>query len=288
MIPNNEYSFFFLKEHNDFLSSSLYKEIKKDFKHLFLDFYYENIETTNDEVTKFHRDNCFKKSVLFYSIFIYINSIINKSHSKIADIGCGYNFLKKYFPNVIGYDRNEFADCQELFDEKFILKHRNEFDVAISINSLHFISLKDFSSCINDFGKIINNSGYGFITFNLERMIERTDENFLKNYKSLEDFYDYINQEIEKINYKIVAYDNLLLYNRKLVAEKRYKLYNDLHGVDWPSFDDLENNSYVCKNYIISKEIENYYSIIKDFGLDTERDDPFNGNIRLIFQKEDK
>jgi len=286
-MSNND-SLFFEKEHKNFIQSDLYKKLQKDHKHLFLDFYYDNLDLKYEQ-TKNYRQSWFDNSVLYYSIFIYLNTIINESHKKIADVGCGYNFLKKYFSNVIGYDKKEFADYQEYFDEDFISKHQDEFDVAIAINSIHYVSLTDFSSRINDFGKIIKPDGYGFVTFNLQRMIERTDEKFLENYNSIEDFYNYINQEVKKIDYKVVVYDNLLLYNVKLIDTRRQNLYNTLKGSDWPSYDDFINNNYTCTNREITRELENYIALAnKHYSYDTAIDDGVNGNIRLILQKEDK
>lgn len=229
-------SFFFEKEHDNFLNSAVYKELREEFDYLFLDYFYDEFDYPN--LSTNHREEQFDKSVVYYSIFIYLTSIIDDSHNKIADVGCGSNFLKNFFPNIVGYDNNNAADYKEYFDNRFILKHRNEFDVAIAVNSLHFISLKNFASRIKEFGRIIKSSGYGFITFNLQRMIEHTDQDFLKEFSSINDFYDYINQEIKKIDYKIIAYDNLLLYNNNLI------------------------------------------------GSDKAKNDPFNGNIRLLFQHE--
>ena len=285
---SNSDSLFFEKEHENFIQSDLYKKLQKDYEHLFLDFYYNNL-SFKFETNKIHRQGWFDNSVLYYSIFIYLNSIISDSHKKIADVGCGYNFLKKYFSNVIGYDKKEFADYQEYFDNQFILKHQDEFDVAIAINSIHYVSLEDFSSRINDFGKIIKPGGYGFVTFNLQRMIEKTDKKFLENYNSIEDFYNYINQEVKKINYKISVYDNLLMYIKKLVDNDRYKLYKKLCGVDWPSYDDFINNNYTGVNQQIHNEIKNYIALANKYhSYDMAKDDGQSGNIRLIFQKEDK
>jgi hypothetical protein len=235
--------------------------------------------------TEIHRIDWFNKSVLYYSIFIYLNFIIDKSHSKIADIGCGYNFLKKYFLNVIGYDKNNFADYNEFFDDNFIIKHYEEFDVAVSVNSLHFISMKEFSKRINDFGKIIKPNGYGFITFNVQRMIAKTDKEFLQNFINIKNFYDYFNQEIEKINYKIIAYDNLILHNQKIKEKKIHDLYKILHGESWPTYNDIINNRYNCEYQEILKEINDYEKLVSiqpNYALY----DPHNGIIRIIFKKQ--
>lgn len=282
-------SLFFEKEHENFIQTDLYKKLQNDFKYLFLDLHNENNYTYHGKLQQYHRQEQFNKSTLYYSIFIYLNSIINDSHEKIADVGCGYNFLKRYFSNVVGYDKTEFADYQEFFDEDFISKHQDEFDIAFAINSLHFISLKDFASRINDFGKIVVDGGYGFLTFNLQRMIEDTDEKFLENYNTIEDFYNYINQEIKKIDYKVVACDNLLLYNVKLMDIKRQNFYNQLKGSDWPSYNDFVNNNYTGVNQQIHNEIKNYIALANEhYSYDTAIDDGQSGNIRLIFQKEDK
>ena len=285
----NDTVFFFEKEHENFLKSNLYQKLKKDYKHLFLDYYHDNLVYDIDYKIeqKYHRYSRFSRSIFHYSIFIYLNSIITESHEKIADIGCGYNFIKKYFPKTVGYDKTEFADYKELFDDSFIINHYEEFDVAVAICSLHFISMRDFTKRINDFGKIIKSGGYGFITFNTQRMIEHTDKDFLQNFSNLKNFYDYFNNEIKKIDYKIVAYDNLILHNQKIKNNKKYEKYKELHGVDWPSFNDIINNKYTCINHTISEEVEFFkkqHDIINH--AVNELNDGLSGVIRIIFKKQ--
>lgn len=302
----NNNTFFFEKEHKNFLNSDLYKRLDDEFEHLIVDTIYD-ISTgppppiqsgASIPSLEWHRKDEFNDSVMFYSHFIYLNSIINKSHSKIADIGCGINFLKNYFPNVIGYDRenctdpdgNYYADVVEEFDDKFIENHVNEFDVAVAINSLHFISLRDFAERINDFGKVIKPRGYGFITFNVQRMIRRTSQEVLQEFNTTKDFYDYFNQEMEKINYEVIAYDNLLLYNKELIKKNKHTLYKTLYknlcGVDWPSLEDILNDAYTCMNRTISDEVEIFKKTISTSTSNTlsQFDDPMNGVIRIIIK----
>ena len=87
----------------------------------------------------------------------------------------------------------------------------------------------------------------------------------------------------------MVVYDNLLLYNVKIIDTRRQNLYNTLKGSDWPSYDDFINNNYTCTNREITRELENYIALAnKHYSYDTAIDDGVNGNIRLILQKEDK
>lgn len=283
MAKVSDADFFFLKEHKNFLRTELYKKLQKDYTHLFLDFCYDDSNTTYKD-GGVHRQNQHDASVLYYSIFIYLNSIINNSHTMIADIGCGHNFLKKYFPKIIGYDNTKFADYNEFFNDEFILKHQNEFDVAIAINSLHNVPLDQFSNRINDFAKIIKPNGYGFVTLNIGRLLNKTDKHFLQKFGQLEDFYNYFNQEVKKITHNVIVYDNLILHNQKIQDEKNYELYKSLCGTDWPSYQDLTNNKYTCTSPIILKEINDYKKIIQQHP-DYKLVDPFNGVIRLIFKK---
>ena len=69
-----------------------------------------------------------------YSGWTLLDKIDKDAH--ILDIGCGYNDLKKHFPNLYGIDPcNSNAD-QEIAFEDYI-PHKN-FDVFLALGSLNF------------------------------------------------------------------------------------------------------------------------------------------------------
>lgn len=152
-------------------------------------------------------------SIFLYSIFYYLDFLLEKNPTVIADVGCGINYIKKYIPNVVGYDVHTSADHYEIFDYSFVHKHLGEFDAAFAINSIHFRSLYNFSETINDFGKLIKPGGRGFITANLMMLIKHTLPHEwplmfdLSNPLSPEDYSKYVIAEIEKTDYKIIALD---------------------------------------------------------------------------------
>jgi hypothetical protein len=99
----------------------------------------------------------------------------NTKQYPIIDIGCGMNLFKSIYP-IIGLDDDPRADIQGLFDEKFMEAHREEFSAAIAINSLHFIHLNQIQYIIEQLSHIIQPNGLGYITFNMQRLIDVTNE----------------------------------------------------------------------------------------------------------------
>lgn len=157
-----------------------------------------------------------EKSIFLYSIFYYLDFLLEKNPKVIADIGCGINYVKNYIPNVVGYDVHKDADHYEIFDYNFIHKYSGEFDAAFAINSIHFRSLHNLSEMINDFGKIIAPGGRGYITANLMMLIKHTQPHEwplmfdLTTPLGPDDYCKYINSEIEKVDYKILAFDTTI------------------------------------------------------------------------------
>jgi len=200
----------FLKE---FYNTDWFKQLKADYKHLYSDKIdirvpYESIKTVRQRLND--------SSIFLYSVCYYLEFLLEKNPTVIADIGCGENLIKRYLPNVVGFDKTAEADVQEWFDDEFILKHSNEFDCAFAVNSLHYTSLKNVKARVNDFGKIIKKDGRGFITLNLQRLLENTEpheyhELFdLSSRLTLKDYEEFLVQELTAIDYQILAFDILL------------------------------------------------------------------------------
>jgi len=113
---------------------------------------------------------------LTLSSFYMLDYIVkNTKQYPIIDIGCGMNLFKSIYP-IIGLDDDPRADIQGLFDEKFMEAHREEFSAAIAINSLHFIHLNQIQYIIEQLSHIIQPNGLGYITFNMQRLIDVTNE----------------------------------------------------------------------------------------------------------------
>ena len=117
---------------------------------------------------------------LFYTVassipFEYLDILFENNPEHVADLGCGINQFKRYYPNIVGYDQVESPwsylckpdiVCDVLSDD-FITKHHHAFDCAFSINCWHFkIKTKTFVSDVIEFASMIKPGGRGFITLN--------------------------------------------------------------------------------------------------------------------------
>ena len=145
----------------------------------------------------------------FLQPYYYIEQLLKEDPKNIADIGCGGNDFKRFYPNIIGYDPYEpEADLKELFDEKFVQKHFQEFDAAFSICALHFIPLDYFAQRVSEFASVIKPGGRGYLALNLARMVEDAPDKKNSDYlldlfgtenPSTEQCYDYITKELDSL-----------------------------------------------------------------------------------------
>ena len=141
--------------------------------------------------------------------FFYILKLLEKKPKQIADIGCGANFFKKFIPEIYGIDpvENPNVDQLDYFDDVFSQGHTNRFDCAMAINSIHFISLKDISKQLRSFSNIIKPGGRGFVTLNVQRMIEVTKSSDQVTNVSLS---IYIKQQVDQALPNVLSYDNYI------------------------------------------------------------------------------
>jgi hypothetical protein len=261
----------FDENHKLFKNTELYLQLQKDFVHLYPDRYDE----MEDETGQIHRSHLFDNGVCVYNMFVYLQLLLEKNPSKIADVGCGINYVKKYIPGVVGFDKNSKADYQEFFDDEFIDKHRHEFDCAFAVNSVHFIPLEKFKDRIIEFSKIIKPGGRGYLAFNMIRIIQNTTSKILP----IKKYVEYIDQEIAHIKnlpgIKILVYDNTILED----VEKNYEMYR---GADWPEFDDRSNPNLPKE---IREELDNY-GFTGDDKENPQRllENRYSGNVRIVFE----
>lgn len=135
------------------------------------------------------------------SVFYYLERLIENNPSSVIDVGCGHNLFKSVIPNLWGIDPvyNE-ADEQASFDYQYSLDHAEQYDAALAVNSLHFYTLSEFRSSLENFARIIKPGGRGFITFNLSR---------LAGSKNFDSVVDYVNNILRAwpVKYLIVDQD---------------------------------------------------------------------------------
>ena len=169
------------------------------------------------------------------SIFYYIGFLKQLNPTQIVDIGCANNLLKKVCENIYGFSDNvnDTADEHEAFGPIFVKKHANQFHCAMSICSLHFISLLHFKQRILDFSSTIAAGGRGLVTFNVIRMVERTLPNdlmqlFQTTKPTKQQLAGYIDQVVRNISLNFLVVDNVVAQvsdegmngNIRLVFEK--------------------------------------------------------------------
>ena len=262
----------FLKE---FSQTEIYKKLTQHYRHMFSDQDDVDIEFNIGE--KFHRSGAEDELICMYSQFYYLGIIQENNPEVIADVGCGGNLIKKSIPNVIGFDKTQFADHYEWFDEKFIDNHYQEFSSAFSVNAIHFVSLIEFANRINDFGKVIKPNGLGFVTFNLARMIERTHPHeFAKIFDlsrpvTLRDYRLYIVNQLKNVKYNLLLVDIL-------IEDQLKKNYELLKGVDWPRYEDYIVGNFTNISDDIIEDIKNSKL------MNWTSNDGYNGNIRIVFK----
>jgi len=143
--------------------------------------------------------------------FYYLEFLLKKNPDKIYDIGCGWNIFKKYIPNIIGIDAENpnskyfYGDIHDYVDDEFIKGHQNYFKSAFSINALHFVPLSNLKKVVTDFYSILAADGVGWISLNLERMIERDIDKFGKSSQSELD--TYVRNELDNNNIDYLVFD---------------------------------------------------------------------------------
>ena len=174
--------------------------------------------------------------------FYYIKYIQEIQPDKIYDIGCGWNLLKQYIPNIIGIDSNRHAkyvcfDIDDSFNDEFILKYQNLMSAFIAICSLHFYPLSQIKLRIQNALNCLKSGGRAYLTFNIARMIEadklfwvhRENNNFEYVEKWIRNELDnsewnYLVFDLDfciKENHKEKQWDEPLEGNLRMVIEKK-------------------------------------------------------------------
>jgi len=254
-----------------FKQTEIFQKLQNDFVHLSLEGeeYMPGITQSTNTIDPraSHRVQQLNEKKLAYSLFIYLALLQELNPSTIADIGCGANFVKKYIPNVIGFDATTpEADINEFFDKNFVDKHYKEFDCAFAICSLHYVPFTSLGETINDFAKIINTGGRGFVTINLGLMVDE------RKFMTLEDHRKLVDEQIDKIEHNILVYDNLIPNKVVPMCEDTY---NTFKGADWPSYQNHLNEDMMSKE--IAQEI---YAVCNAEALYNV----WNGNVRIVFE----
>lgn len=190
------------KFRDTFILTNTYKELKKDYHYVsfdkFLEARFMNISTPRQ-----HIGLNWASAVPWY----YLNYL--DFDSEMVDLGCGYNFFKKYFHSVIGIgaeDREDqfFGDVHDFVDDEFFQNHVDAYNSVFSINALHFHPLETIRTICENFCNMIKPGGRGFLALNAQRMIERGDA--FKNFSS-QRLDQWIRSQFNNFPNKILVFD---------------------------------------------------------------------------------
>lgn len=196
-----------------------FNQIKTDFKHLSWSKNFVDPGVTYTPREKFGTDYQSQFSMV---PFYYLEKLLETNPTNIYDLGCGWNIFKKYIPNVIGvsptHNNDNYADIHDQVDDDYIKGHENYFESVFSINALHFIPLSELEKIVKGFASMVktNGKGRGFLSLNLQRMIDRTPGEFLIKHinaaPTKHDYEKYVLSVLEKIDVNYIILDVDLLY----------------------------------------------------------------------------
>lgn len=136
--------------------------------------------------------------------FYYLGYLHEINPVSIIDIGCGANLFKPFFKNLIGFDPcHSAADITKYYNT--VYETENKYDAAFAICSLHFVPIEKFSEQIHRLAKVIKPGGRGYITFNIDRIVEKS------NGITFSEAAYYCNSEITKLKLKLIVVDQIYI-----------------------------------------------------------------------------
>ena len=211
-------------------------------KHLPTTTHYEKIQKLIDQNYKISYDKtydgkafwdgiCTPRELYFYPRFTvnslyYIDLLAEKNPETFVDIGCGMNIWKEFYPNLVGIDLEQpKADFLEKWDDDFVERHKEEYDCAMTMGAIIFVSFVSIEHQMNQFIRTIKPGGRGFMSFNVARMLAHytKKEELLdllgKERPSTKEISDYCDEVVKRLPVKLLVVDN--------VIEERYNEYMD-------------------------------------------------------------
>lgn len=194
-----------------FESTDICRKVSKDFDELWWD---QRIKFF-DSLTPRHAVSTV--TVGFSMIpFYYLQPLLEKNPISIYDLGCGANMFKKYIPNIIGVDKSYgrpsesngqicYPDIEGRVDAEYIKTHQNYFESVFSINALHFRPLTELRSVYEEFISMVAPGGRGFLSVNIQRMIE-SEKNLLSGVNNV-NYDSYVRTQLDTLPCKYLIFD---------------------------------------------------------------------------------
>lgn len=105
-----------------------------------------------------------------------------------------------------------YSDIDGYVDDEYVAEHQNYFESVFSICALHFHPIDQFCKVVEDFASMIQTNGHGFISINLQRMIDWTSAELLISlfdtvHPTQDQLNEYIRTELDKINLEWLIVD---------------------------------------------------------------------------------
>jgi hypothetical protein len=105
-----------------------------------------------------------------------------------------------------------YGDEHGFVDDDYVAQHQNYFESVFSICALHFHPIDQFCKVVEDFASMIQINGRGFISINLQRMIDFSSAKLLISlfdtvHPTQDQLDKYIRNELDKINLEWLIVD---------------------------------------------------------------------------------
>lgn len=150
----------------------------------------------------------------YRDILYYISWLYDNNPTTVIDVGCGEFIFKNWFPKLIGLSPINYDDPYHepdiigYFNEEFSKAHTEQYDCAMAINSVHYVTWDKLENLINLAMNIIKLGGRFLFTMNLKMVSPSLEYNIgIKYPSSLEDKASFVYDLIVKTGHKIVLFD---------------------------------------------------------------------------------
>jgi hypothetical protein len=154
-----------------FQATETYQILNKKYDHVCFVKFFETV-VANPTPRQVHAGGyCTAVSAVPWYYLNYLDST-----KPMVDLGCGMNFFKPYFSNIIGIgaEKNDkfYGDIHDYVDEEFYAGHVGLYESVFSINALHFAPLANLRDICIKFSNMLAPGGRGFLALNVKRMLE--------------------------------------------------------------------------------------------------------------------
>ncbi len=167
--------------------------------------------------------------VSFRDIFYYIDLLYNNDPKTIIDVGCGECIFKNWFPNIIGFDpepsKFSSADFVDYFDEDFVKGHKNLYNGAMAINSIHFVPWTQLKDQIELAMELVKKNSRFLFTFNFGILDDWSGPDCRIAKGSMDDKFEYFSNMLDSMTYKKILVESPYLKGMSLEDLKIYSAF---------------------------------------------------------------